>query len=273
MTAITNLYLDAPRDRYRIGIPVNANIAADTVGRFANSNKANHIALKHENLDQSTETYTFKELDLLACCLAAYFQSVEIGRGDQVAIHTAQSPQSAISHLAVYKIGAIALTVSYLYRSETLTQIINDAKPKAIVTAFEYWQPVRESIVKLNILDHVIVNGEVASGETKFEDCLATTADDWQPVLTASDDPAILMYSSSSTGRPKGMLHAHRLLHAFLPSLTMVYDLELDYLNAVFWSPADWAWVGGLMDLMLPAWQHGQTVVSCNHRFSAQWGI
>ena len=72
---------------------------------------------------------------------------------------------------------------------------------------------------------------------------------------------------------PKGLIHSHRIIHAYLPTLTLVYNLELNYPNAVFWSPADWAWVGGLLDLALPAWQHGQTVVSTNQRFSAKWAF
>ncbi len=81
------------------------------------------------------------------------------------------------------------------------------------------------------------------------------------------------MYTSGSTGMPKGMLHAHRIIHAYRPSLTMVYNLELDKPGQIFWSPADWAWVGGLLDLVLPAWQHGQTVVATQHRFEAEWAF
>ena len=106
-----------------------------------------------------------------------------------------------------------------------------------------------------------------------FDDCLAASTAEFQPIITRTEDPALLMYTSGSTGMPKGLLHSHRIIHAYLPTITLFYNLELDYPDAVFWSPADWAWVGGLLDLVLPAWQHGQTVVSTNHRFTAEWAF
>jgi acetyl-CoA synthetase len=81
------------------------------------------------------------------------------------------------------------------------------------------------------------------------------------------------MYTSGSTGLPKGLLHGHRIVHAYLPTLTLCYNLELDYPDAVFWTPADWAWVGGWLDTVLPAWQHGQTVVASSHRFDPEWAF
>ena len=109
--------------------------------------------------------------------------------------------------------------------------------------------------------------------EIDFDDCIASQPDYFEPVTTATEEPAILMYTSGSTGMPKGLLHSHRIIHAYVPSLSLVYNLELDHPNAIFWSPADWAWVGGLLDLVLPAWQHGQTVISTMQRFSAKWAF
>ena len=273
LTQSTNLFLDTSGSRYRIGIPLHANIAADTVGRFAHNEKANHLALIHENDDGSVERYTFAELDELACRFAVFLNEIGVKRGESVAIHTAQSPQTAIAHMAIYKIGAVALTLSHLYGPDAIAHVISDSKTRVIVTNSDYWGKLRSRCSSLGSLEHRIVHGSCESGEINFEDCLTRSAKNFEPVITATEDPALLMYTSGSTGMPKGLIHSHRIIHAYLPTLTLVYNLELNYPNAVFWSPADWAWVGGLLDLALPAWQHGQTVVSTNQRFSAKWAF
>ena len=273
LTQSTNLFLDTSGARYRIGIPLHANIAADTVGRFARNEKANHPALIHENDDGTVERYTFAELDELACRFAVFLNEIGVKRGESVAIHTAQSPQTAIAHMAIYKIGAVALTLSHLYGPDAIAHVISDSKTKVLVTNSDYWEKLRSRCSSLGSLEHRIVHGSCKSGEINFEDCLTRSAENFEPVITATEDPALLMYTSGSTGMPKGLIHSHRIIHAYLPTLTLVYNLELNYPNAVFWSPADWAWVGGLLDLALPAWQHGQTVVSTNQRFSAKWAF
>ncbi len=273
LTELTNLYLDASQDRYVIGIPKNANMAADTVGRVAQTEKSQRIALIHENLDGSLETYTFAQLDDLASRFAVSLTELGVRRGDPVAIHTAQGPQTAIAHLAVYKLGGIALTVTHLYGEETIKHIINDSGTRVLITRSEYWTTLRDACRNLSTLEHRIVYGSPSADEIDFDECLTASREGFEPVMTQSEEPAILMYTSGSTGKAKGIVHAHRLLHAYRPSLTLVYNLELNYPNGVFWTPSDWAWVGGLYDVVLPAWQHGQTVVSCNHRFSAKWAF
>ena len=273
LVEVTNLYRDVAGDRYRIGMPLNANIAADTIGRFAKGDRSDHLALIHENLDGSIEKYTYAELDDLASRFAVSLLELGVERGEPVAIHTAQSPQTAIAHMAVYKLGAIALTLSHLYRPDAIEHVINDSKAKVIITNADYWAALRDRLDHVQTLRYRIVFGKTESGEISFSDCLKTSSKGFEPVITKTEDPALLMYTSGSTGMPKGLIHAHRIIHAYVPSLTLVFNMELNFPNGVFWSPADWAWVGGLLDLALPAWQHGQTVVSTNQRFSAEWAF
>ena len=269
---ITNLYRD-PDDQLRIYIPENANIGADTVSRFARGNKAKHPALIHENLDGTIEQYSFSELDVLATRLAVGLKQLGVRYGESVAIHTGQSPQTALAHLAVYKLGAVAMTISHLYGPDSVVHCLNDSKARFIITQSEFWSTIREHRSKLTFLDQCIVHGDCEAGELEFNACLCEQVDGFEPAATETEEPAILMYTSGSTGMPKGLMHSHRIIHAYLPTLTLVYNVELDYPNAVFWSPADWAWVGGLLDLVLPAWQHGQTVISTQQRFSAKWAF
>ncbi len=273
ITGRTNLYVDSSKNRFRIGMPENGNISADTVGLFANGEKANHLALIHENLDGSVEKYSFAELDRLACRFANYLQGIGIKRGDPVAIHTGQSPQTGIAHLAIYKIGAVAMTLSHLYGPAAVRHVLTDSQTKVIITNSQYWSKLRDFANSISTLKYRIVCGDTVSNEVEFDHCIDNQPESFEPELTKTEDPALLMYTSGSTGMPKGLLHSHRIIHAYVPSLTLIYNMELDYPEAIFWSPADWAWVGGLLDLVLPAWQHGQTVVSTMQRFSAQWAF
>lgn len=269
----TNLYFDEVEQRLKIAIPTYANIALDTVSRHAKSDRANHTALVFEDSDGAVDRYTFVELDALSDQLAKGLIARGVGRGDRVAVHTGQRPETAVAHFAIHKLGAIVLTLSQLYGPDTVEHIVNDAECRVMISDTVAWKDLRAHRARFSSLEHCIVVGDAGPGEVPFEDCLTSDSQRLEPVRTTADDPALLMYTSGSTGMPKGMLHAHRILHAYLPTLTMVYNLELDKPNQVFWSPADWAWVGGLLDLVLPAWQLGQTVVATQHRFEAEWAF
>jgi acetyl-CoA synthetase len=117
------------------------------------------------------------------------------------------------------------------------------------------------------------VVGQTAGDELSYEELIEEMPADFIAAETAAEEPALLMYTSGSTGQPKGLLHGHRILHAYSPTVSMFYNLELDEENLVCWTPADWAWVGGLLDLLLPAWEHGQTVVTSESRFTAEWAF
>ena len=270
LTKTTNLYADPCGDRYRVVIPINANIAADTIGRYAD---CDDIALIHEFSDQSIETYTYRQIDETATKLAVSLTDLGVSRGDRVAIHTAQSPQTAIAHMAIYKLGAIAVTLSHLLGSDSITHILNDSGTSVIITNSEYWNNLRDHCRNLASLRHRIVSGTPGDNEISFEECLTSKIDNFEPAVTATEDPAILMYTSGATGNPKGVVLSHRCAHAYRPTLSLVYNLDLSTHGSVFWTPSDWAWSGGLFDLCLPAWQHKQTVVSTNRRLDADWAF
>ncbi len=258
------------RGRYYIPIPDRANIAADTVGRHAQGARRDHPALVFEGEDGSVKNWTFAELDDLANRFAASLRALGVLPGSRVAVHTGSRPETAIAHLAIYKLGAIAVTLSQLYGPDTLAHVLGHSGASVIVTQGTIWQRFRRE--SFPALEHRIVIGAAALNEREFRQLCAeqgrvVTAD------TVANDPALLMYSSGSTGLPKGILHAHRILHAYLPTVRLFYDLSMNDADAVFWTPADWAWVGGLLDLLLPAWAHGQTVVTTEHRFDAEWAF
>lgn len=257
---------------YEIVIPERTNIAADTVGKYAKE-FPDRLALVFEEADLTTRTWTFAELDRVASNLAQSLKELGVTRGDRVAIHTGLRPETGISHLAIYKLGAVAVTLSQLYGPDTLEHILNHAEAKAIITQDKAWDRYRGTLGKFPTLDKVIVVGQASGDETSFDDCLSADGSTLQPVDTAADEPALLMYTSGSTGMPKGMLHGHRVLQSYIPSLSMAFNLDRDDPEAVFWSPADWAWVGGLLDALLIGWAFGHTVATSEHRFDPEWSF
>lgn len=265
-----NLQADGP-GHCKIVAPSHCNIAANTVGRWAAGPRRNHIALRFEAADGATLSWTFAQIDELATRLAASLARLGVSRGSRVAVHTGMRPETGIAHMAIYKLGAIVVTLSQLYGPDTLAHILNHSEAAVVITQDRAWEGLRAQVFPY--LKHRIVLGEVGAGEVAYVECVAHAAPDFVPVSTLADDPALLMYTSGSTGMPKGILHGHRILQAYVPSLSLAYNLDIDGDDLVFWSPADWAWVGGLLDLLLIAWAFGHTVVTTERRFDAEWAF
>lgn len=133
-------------DRYRIPIPEYANIAADTVAKHAAGPRSGHLALIFEAEDGTLRHWTFAELDRAASAFARGLSRLGVHKGDPVGVHTGQRPETAIAHLAIYKLGAIVVTLSQLYGPETLRHILGDCALRAIVTepaAVDGWKALR----------------------------------------------------------------------------------------------------------------------------------
>lgn len=106
----------------------------------------------------------------------------------------------------------------------------------------------------------IIVEGEPGIGEYSWRELLAAESSEFHPVQTNSEDPAFLIYTSGTTGNPKGVLHAHRIIFGQLMSFEFAWDFAPQP-GDVLWSPADWAWIAGLMDILVPGWYYGLRLV------------
>ena len=111
-------------------------------------------------------------------------------------------------------------------------------------------------------LEHIIsADATDVSNIHDFSQLLQKESAHFEPVDTASEDPALLIFTSGTTGPPKGALHAHRIMLGRLPSMEFVHQ-GFPKPGDRFWTPADWAWAGGLLDMLLPSWHYGVTVVA-----------
>jgi acetyl-CoA synthetase len=194
--------------------------------------------------------------------LANVFAAAGVRHGDRVAVLLGQCPETALAHVAAYKLGAIAVPLFVLFAEEALLYRLNDSGATLLVTDVANWTKVAAIRDRLPALrGAIVVDGRGIDGTLDFAAATARARDSFAAVDTAAEDPAIIIYTSGTTGPPKGALHAHRVLLGHLPGVEMPQRL-FPQPGDVFWTPADWAWIGGLFDVLLPAWHHGVPVVA-----------
>jgi acetyl-CoA synthetase len=204
---------------------------------------------------------TFRELAEASNRFAHVLRAGGVGRGDRVAILLPQSPETVIAHAAVYKLGAVALPLAALFGVEALDYRLRDAGAKALVTdaaGLARIAPIRAGLDGLTCL----VSTDGADGAALgFHAALEKASPDFTAVDTGADDPAMMIYTSGTTGPPKGALHAHRVLPGHLPGVQFAHEFT-PRPGDLFWTPADWAWAGGLLNALLPSLFLGVPVVA-----------
>jgi acetyl-CoA synthetase len=185
-----------------------------------------------------------------------------INRGDRVGILLPQCPEAALSHVAVYKTGAIAIPLFTLFGPDALEYRLNNSEAKAVITDGANVEKVLEIREKLPQLKTVIVTKrKPEQGIVDFWDAVGKGSPSFDPVKTKADDPALIIYTSGTTGPPKGALHAHRVVLGHVPGVEFFHNF-FPKKEDLYWTPADWAWIGGLIDVLLPSWHHGVPVVA-----------
>ena len=218
-----------------------------------------------------SRTATFGDLAMMSNRVANGLAGLGVERGDRVAIVVPQSLETGIAHLATYKLGAVALPLAALFGPDALAFRLGDSDARVVITTPNNLDKVVEAVDIAGTGAQIVVTGVGASGFVGFDDLLRASSS-LTPVGTASEDPAFLIYTSGTTGQPKGALHAHRSLIGHLPGFEMYYEF-FPQPGDIHWTPADWAWIGGLMDSLIPSWYHGRPVVTADHDFDPQWAL
>jgi acetyl-CoA synthetase len=245
---------------FRWQVPDRYNIGVDVCDRWA-ALEPDRVALTFGGPDNQPRDYSYGELRDCSNRLANLFQELGVARGDRVAVLLPQAPETAIAHIAAYKLGAIAVPLFALFGPEALQYRLANSGAKAAITNKDGAAKLAEIRGQLPDLKHVLCIDGDAPGCRDLAAALADQPATFDAVDTAADDPAIIIYTSGTTGQPKGALHAHRVLLGHLPGVEMSHDL-LPQPGDRIWTPADWAWIGGLLDVLLPALHHGVPVVA-----------
>ena len=253
---------------FRWQVPPDFNIAHAVCGRYARD--AGRVALYWDDESGPTATYTYGELQQQANRLANVLAAWGIGRGDRIAIVLPQRPETAVAHIACYQMGAVAVPLSFLFGPDALEyRLQNSAARVALVDAASLPNlvAIRD---RLQRLEHVIaVAGARESWTEDWDALLAKASSAFEPVATRATDPALLVYTSGTTGPPKGALMPQQCLLGNLPGFVHSHDL-FPQDGDLFWSPADWAWTGGLMDALLPTLCFGRPILGFRGRFDPE---
>jgi len=249
-------------EEFRWNIPPRYNIGVDVCDKWADV--PGRLALIHKTADGRLTHYTFADLRCSSNQAANLLSSLGIEAGDRIGVLLPQDPQTAVAHLAIYKMAAIAVPLSTLFGVEALEFRLRDCGARAVITDRSGADKLRSLRERLPDLEWILAPGDGSKSVVDWDAEREKQSDTFVPVSTAADDPALIIYTSGTTGPPKGALHAHRVLLGHLPGVEMAHDF-LPHPGDLFWTPADWAWIGGLYDVLFPAWHHGIPVVS--HRF------
>jgi acetyl-CoA synthetase len=245
--------------QFRWQIPERYNIGVDVCDRWAAA-EPDRPAVLDVAADGRVTPLTYGSLRECSNRLANALRERGINRGDRVALLLPQGTEVPIVHIAIYKLGAIALPLAALFGVDALEYRLNDAGAKAIVTNAAGLAKLRE-IGDLPGLQTVLSIDGADGPADGFASVLEKASPDFTPVDTAADDPAMMIYTSGTTGQPKGALHAHRVLLGHLPGVQMPHEF-LPQAGDRLWTPADWAWAGGLLNILLPGLHFGVPVVA-----------
>ncbi len=241
-------------------IPEYYNIGVDVCDKWAHQRY--RLALIYEDETGQVEKYTFWRLRRISNQFANTLNALGLGRGDRMGILLPQCPETGIAHIAAYKIGGVAIPLFTLFGPDALEYRLADSEAKCVVTDGANLEKVLKIWDRLPDLKRIFVTrGKAQANVLDFWDTIEKGATEFTPVKTRADDPALLAYTSGTTGPPKGALHPHRMLLGHLPGIEFPHNF-FPKEDDLFWTPADWAWLGGLTDVLLPSWHYGIPVLA-----------
>ena len=248
---------------FRWSIPENYNIASDTIDKFSNSER---IALKHVLDDGNCNEFTFKYLQQKSNQLANVLDHLSFKNDDRVGIILGQCPETILSHMACFKSGKISIPLFSLFGDDALLFRLKDSGASTVICDDLSIEKIKRINEFLPCLKNIIsINRKKSDAKVlSFYELISNASDKYKNVESKSNDPALIIYTSGTTGDPKGALLPHKVLLGHIPGVEMPHEFLTSShpVTDCFWTPADWAWIGGLFDVLMPALFFGIPVIS-----------
>jgi len=242
---------------FRWHVSTSYNIGVDICDR----QPATATALICRSARGAVREYSFGDLKRMSNKLANVLAAKGLRRGDRVGILLPQAPETAVAHIAVYKSGMIAVPLFTLFGADALEYRLRASGCRALIADANGLSKVAMIRDRLPDLKLVLSIDGKGPGAEDYHALIARAFESFQPAPTRADDPALIIFTSGTTGPPKGALHAHRVLLGHLPGVEFPHEF-FPQKGDLFWTPADWAWIGGLIDVLLPSLHHGIPVLA-----------
>lgn len=244
---------------FRWRIPARLNIATLVCDRHAAG--PDRTALIHQRRDGSVRQYSFGDMARASSRIANLFQATGLSRGSRVAILLGQEPEAAMVHLGAWKTGLISVPLSRLFGDEALVARLADCSVAALVTDRDGYAKLAPFRERLPALRRVwLIDGQ-ESGAPCLEAALQEASDTFVPLELAPEDPAYLTYTSGTSGRAKGVLKSHAAILGLVPAVEFANEF-FPQPGDLAWSPADWAWMAGMTNVLFASWFHGVPVLA-----------
>jgi acetyl-CoA synthetase len=235
------------------------NVSANCLDRHVNAGRGDKVALIWEGEPGEVRRITYRELLADVGKFANVLKSLGVKKGDRVAIYLPMVPEVAVAMLACARIGAVHTVVFGGFSAESLRDRINDAEAKVLVTSDGGYRrgsvvPLKknadEALMETPTIEHVVVMkrtgenvGMKRGRDESWSDLMAKAKPDCPPEAMDAEDPLYILYTSGTTGKPKGILHTTGgYLTQVYATTKWVFDLKD---SDVFWCTADVGWVTG----------------------------
>ena len=260
---------------FRWAVPARFNIAEVCCARWARTTPQ-AVAVRWEHEDGTRADFSYADLQQAAGRLSNVLRRHGVARGDRVAIVMPQRFETAVAQIAIQQMGAVAMPLSMLFGPEALEYRLRDSGATAAIVDESAIANLLAARAACPALATVIAVGAAErQGDIDWGVALLAERAGFEPVATAADDAALLIYTSGTTGPPKGALIPQRALIGNLPGFVASqnwfgFESGRSAGAQVFWSPADWAWTGGLMDALLPTLYFGRPIVAYQGRFAPE---
>jgi acetyl-CoA synthetase len=280
---------------FRWAVPARFNIAEVCCARWARATP-DAVAVRWEHEDGTRADFSYADLQQAANRLSNALRRQGVARGDRVAIVMPQRFETAVAQIAIHQMGAVAMPLSMLFGPDALEYRLRDSGTAVAIVDESAIANLRAARAACPALACVLAVGAAeGQGDLDWGAALLGERAAFEPVATLADDAALLIYTSGTTGPPKGALIPQRALIGNLPGFVASqnwFGFDSGPLppgkgergkggvksrasaqpvgDPVFWSPADWAWTGGLMDALLPSLYFGRPIVAYQGRFAPE---
>lgn len=245
---------------FRWEVPLHLNLAQQCCDQFAKA-EPRRAAILEVGADGGVEVLTYAGLREASLRLASALAQRGFKAGDRVAIMLPQGKMVPIAHMAVYRLAGIAVPIAAVFGPDSLSYRLRDSGASILITDAAGLAKLASVHEPLPALATVISTDGVDAGVLSFDAMIASGSTAFETVRTMADTPALMIYTSGTTGQPKGALHGHRVLTGHFPGVQMPHEF-MPLPGDRLWTPADWAWAGGLLNVVLPGLAFGVPIVA-----------